>query len=179
MMKPLYIIQSILTREEMNALLMADGHTGQAGVMRHGESVIDGTRRSTTIKMVDPNDFPSINEKIMKLAAEFDSDFDPEANYVKEYNFLIYEKGDHFTWHRDRIKPDEDGQERRYSSSTILSLTQDLEGGEFGIQSNDGSQNALTLDAGETLMFDARTRHCVYEVTKGKRIVLVAWIYNK
>lgn len=177
-MKSLYIKQSILTKEEINALLNASGRFIEAGIVTNSGSGIDKDTRSGKIKVVDPNEHRSVNEKIMSLCAVFNPDIDAEAHYVREYNFIVYEKGDHFTWHRDLI-PESDGKQRVYSSSTILSLTEDLKGGEFGIQTDDGYRSQVHIQEGETLLFDAQVRHCVYPVTQGKRIVLVAWIYNK
>jgi predicted 2-oxoglutarate/Fe(II)-dependent dioxygenase YbiX len=178
-MEKLYIKQHILTKEDINALLEDSGRLTKAFVTtRDASKVTDNELRSATVKQVIPKDHPSVNKKLMSLCAAFNSDVDVDTHYVKEYNFLIYGKGDHFTWHKDQI-PESNGKERMYSSSTILSLTEDLEGGEFQIRSGDGYEGTVNIQAGETLLFSAKTHHCVLPVTQGKRIVLVAWIYNK
>ena len=47
---------------------------------------------------------------------------------VYEFNYLIYNKGDHFKKHRDRLdKP----PNRIYSTSTLISQSSDFEGGEL------------------------------------------------
>lgn len=177
-MTKLYIKQSVITKEEIQGLLDYQGKIILAGVVNSKNKGYDPSKRSTSLKQIDPKSFPSVNKKLIKLCKEFDPDMDPDKFYVKEYNFLIYNPGDHFDWHKDKIK-EENRQERKYSSTTVLSLSDDLEGGLFAIDDQQGFQANVDIKLGETLLFRSDLRHRVFPVIKGKRIVLVAWIYNK
>lgn len=178
-MSKLFIKQSVINQDQIQKLLDHQGKMIKAGVMKSNtQSGYDPKMRSATIKQIKSKLFPDVNDKIMGLLKQFDPSLNIDDYHVAEYNFLIYNVGDHFKWHRDTI-PSKDGKERKYSTTTVLSLSDDLEGGEFGIQSGDGFATTVNLNVGETLLFDSMTRHQVYPVTKGKRIVLVAWIHNK
>ena len=72
-----------------------------------------------------------------------------------------------------------DNKVRRFSTTTVLSLSDDLEGGDFGIRDETGFEVNVNLQERDTLLFESNTEHQVYPVTKGKRVVLVAWIYDK
>tara|TARA_R100000084_G_scaffold106906_1_gene65840 strand:- start:126 stop:656 length:531 start_codon:yes stop_codon:yes gene_type:complete len=174
----LYIKQPILSQDDVKALMDAQGKFTTAGVYRKGNSLLDRNARSASIKQIHPKNFPQVNEKLISLLTQFDPKATSDKYYVKEYNYLIYNVGDHFKWHRDVIKA-KDNKVRRFSTTTVLSLSDDLEGGDFGIKDETGFEVNVNLQERDTLLFDSNTEHQVYPVTKGKRVVLVAWIYDK
>tara|TARA_R100000081_G_C4779219_1_gene150440 strand:+ start:24 stop:554 length:531 start_codon:yes stop_codon:yes gene_type:complete len=174
----LYIKQPILSQDDVKALMDAQGKFTTAGVYRQGQSLNDRNARSASIKQIHPKDFPQVNEKLIGLLTQFDPKATSDKYYVKEYNYLIYNVGDHFKWHRDVIKA-KDNKVRRFSTTTVLSLSDDLEGGDFGIKDGTGFEVKVNLQERDTLLFESNTEHQVYPVTKGKRVVLVAWIYDK
>ena len=97
---------------------------------------------------------------------------------VNEFNYLIYDKGDHFKRHRDKLFV-EGRPQRVYSTSTLISQSDDFEGGELIVYDNDNNPINTDLQVGETAFFDSNSSHQVNPVTKGTREVLVAWIYKK
>ena len=174
----LYIKQPVLSQDDVKALMDAQGKFTAAGVYRKGKGFTDRNARSASVKQIHPKDFPQVNEKLIGLLTQFDPKATSDKYYVKEYNYLIYNVGDHFKWHRDVIKA-KDKKLRRFSTTTVLSLSDDLEGGDFGIKDGTGFEVNVNLQERDTLLFESNTEHQVYPVTKGKRVVLVAWIYDK
>ena len=174
----LYIKQPVLSQDDVKALMNAQGKFTSAGIYRRGSSLTDRKARSASVKQIHPKNFPQVNEKLISLLTQFDPKATSDKYYVKEYNYLIYNVGDHFKWHRDVIKA-KDNKPRRFSTTTVLSLSDDLEGGDFGIRDRTGFEVNVNLQERDTLLFDSYTEHQVYPVTKGKRVVLVAWIYDK
>ena len=132
--------------------------------------------RSTLKKEIDHHEFFDINYYLLNMINVWDGALNPKDYIVKEYNYLIYNEGDHFKKHRDVLPAD---NPRIFSTSTIISYTDDFEGGEFGIWSDDGYSSIVDLQPGETIFFDSNTQHQVFPVKKGTREVLVAWIYKK
>lgn len=156
-----------------------DGEMENAGIYANGKETVNKTSRSTKIKpFVKPKDYPDICSQLIKLVnkwnpARLNADF-----IVYEFNYLIYNEGDHFKRHRDVIKVKEKPQ-RIYSTSTLISQSADFEGGELIVYDKDDYPINTDLQVGETAFFDSMTPHQVNPVTKGMREVLVAWIYKK
>ena len=61
------------------------------------------------------------------------------------------------------------------SFTVFLSDIDTYEGGELIIE-NINSQNNFKLSAGQILIYPSTYLHCVQEVTKGERLVLIGWI---
>lgn len=147
---------------------------------------VDLNVRDTTVKWdVRAEDYPDVCATLLKMIPIWDPSLDPDDFEVREFNYLRYDEGGHFTPHSDQIVNRKDPNHetnkfrRIFSTSTIISLTEDIEGGEFVIQSGDGFQNSIMLEESETIFFHSITRHGIAPVKKGTREVLVAWIYNK
>lgn len=172
----LYMLRNDVPMESLLDLKEMDGRVTQAGTYSKGRNKIDLSSRSTSIKSIDPNLFFDINFHLLKMIEHWDSSLDPNDYVVDEYNYLIYKEGDHFKKHRDVLPVK---RPRIFSTSTIISYTDDFEGGEFEIWSEDGFNKSFKLKPGETIFFDSKTHHQVHPVKKGIREVLVAWIYKK
>lgn len=172
----LYMKRTDIPLESLFDLKEEEGKFNQAGIYRNGHGTVDTNTRSTTVKALDVEAFPDINNALLNMVNIWDGTLDPKDFIVREYNYLIYNEGDHFTKHKDQLK---DENPRIFSTSTIISYSEDFEGGEFGIYSGDGYFDYVNLSPGETVFFDSRTWHQVFPVTKGTREVLVAWIYHK
>lgn len=137
--------------------------------------------RSTQIKHgLDPEEYIDVSKCILDMINIWDGSLDPNDYIVGEFNYLKYSEGDHFVKHSDLLS-DSIGKhnERIFSTSTIISKTDDLKGGEFVIWDNVGIPQEVSLDVGETLFFDSKTNHQVNKVTSGVREALVAWIWKK
>ncbi len=135
--------------------------------------------RSTKLKpFVKPKDYPDICSQLIKLVNKWNPELLNADFIVNEFNYLIYNEGDHFKRHRDRISH-KNRSTRLYSTSTLISQSADFEGGELIIYDDNDNPINTDLQVGETAFFDSFTPHQVNPVTKGTREVLVAWIYKK
>lgn len=188
-MSILYSKKRLITPEQIDFLLNYESTVGAASVYRRSsrtdkvveDGVMDRNHRSTSIKEMKATDdcFAEINQALVTGISSFGPQWIPEDYYVFEYNYLIYNVGDHFQWHKDQYIPEDDTPKREFSTSTILSLSDDLSGGDFEISSDDGWVQTVPLTVGETLFFKSTTRHKVNRLHVGKRISLVAWIGKK
>ena len=154
------------------------GELVQAGVVdKNNRSVIDLTSRSTNMKtVIKPKHYPDVCQALLGLVSYWPDPRIKEECIVWEFNYLIYNEGDHFRRHRDRIGK---GPPRIYSTSTLISQSDDFEGGELIIFDEEENPINTDLQVGETAFFHSTTLHQVNPVTKGTREVLVAWIYEK
>lgn len=184
MVKKLYVKQKVVPLQSLLDAADWEGKEESAGVYNSKDgSHTNKEVRSTMLKSIPRGVFPEIETAILNLIPVFQRGEDPADYYVKEIQYLKYGKGDHFVRHKDHIedkkRPGESG--RVFSTSTIIRVTEDLEGGEFVIwtPSADYSQT-LNLDVGETIFFDSKTTpHQINKVTAGQREVLVCWIHKK
>ena len=142
------------------------------------KSVLMPKSRSTTLKEgIKIDQYPDICADLIDFVDDWPDPRIKEECRVGEFNYLIYNNGDHFKVHVDRI-----GQKiprRIYSTSTLISQSADFEGGELIIYDRHGNGIDTDLKVGETVFFHATTPHQVNPVTKGTREVLVAWIFDK
>jgi len=182
-MKPLFFKDKIL---EYNSLLdmkedvdtrIVDASVGNS----RGSLGVDYGVRSTKLKPdIHPNDYPEISTKLLDMVTLYDEKAIKEDFIVWEFNYLIYNEGDHFRRHRDDIRK-QNYPRRILSTSTLISQSEDFEGGELIIFNDDeGTEIDTELQVGETVIFHSKyAPHQVNPVTKGTREVLVAWIYYK
>lgn len=176
-MKPLFVRKKVVPYQSLIDLLedSKDKPFEYASLYSEkGGTRVDPNIRSTSRKNPSAYEWIDINNSLLKMLPSFGED--PNEYEVREYNILEYQTGDKFSEHIDRITR---GEPRQYSTSTIIQASDDLEGGELVIKSSDGFVTDLNLEIGETVMFSSSTKHEVLEVTKGVRLVLVAWIYKK
>jgi len=166
-------IQSLLDLKAANAEIV------DAEVYRSNFRGTDPNTRSTKLKLIEPKDYHDINHHLLNMINVWDGSLDPNDYFVKEYNYLIYNKGDHFKKHRDVLSDPNEKSPRVFSTSTIISYSEDFSGGDFIIWSGDGYRDPVELEPGETIFFDSETYHQISPVKEGTREVLVAWIYKK
>ena len=175
-MQKLFMKQTIV---DYNSLLDMkedfDQHIINAEI--YAKAKLDKNIRSTKMNAaIKPIDYPDVATQLLQLIPVWNSKRLSSDYLVYEFNYLIYNKGDHFKKHRDRLdKP----PNRIYSTSTLISQSSDFEGGELIIYDGDDEPINTDLQVGETAFFDSWTSHQVNPVTKGTREVLVAWIYKK
>ena len=180
-MDKLYLRQTVVPPDALADLVDWDVEEHQAGVYNGVKSRIDKRVRSTTLKNIDPKEFPDIANNILKLVEVWNPELNADDYFLKEMQFLRYGVGDHFKKHKDHIRDGKDNGGRMYSTSTIISMTDDLTGGDFVIWTPDELySDTIKLNVGETIFFDSKTTpHQINKVTAGVRQVLVCWIYKK
>jgi Rps23 Pro-64 3,4-dihydroxylase Tpa1-like proline 4-hydroxylase len=182
MERELYVKKRVI---DFNSLLDAKEDIGQfePAVIRQDKNggrqqIHDNTIRSTLLKTsVKPEHYPDLNKSMLSLLPLLGPDLHPDRHRVVEYNYLQYNKGDFFTRHRDVIEEDHPKLIRRFSTTTLISESDDFEGGEFLLwDKSDGPSIEIKLEAGETLLFESTKVHEVKPVTKGTREALISWI---
>lgn len=88
--------------------------------------------------------------------------------YREPWQYTVYDKGDHYTWHNDQTHPSEDGSIR--ALSTILLLQGASRGGIL-----ETSEGVVQLSQGDWCVFPSFLEHRVTPVELGQRISLVGW----
>ena len=183
MVEKLYVKQKVVPLQSLLDVADWEAPEQDAGVYnsKDGENV-NKEVRSTTVKSIPRRTFPEIENAILNLIPVFRRGEDPADYKVREMQYLKYGEGDHFVRHRDHIEDKKPGKSGRvFSTSTIIRVTEDLEGGEFVIWTpSEDYMQTLDLDVGETIFFDSKTTpHQINKVTAGQREVLVCWIHKK
>lgn len=156
---------------------MQSENTGwkDATVYDSGKGSLDKDTRSTLLKRnIKPKHYPDICNILLKMINIWDVTLDPDDYKVTQFDYLKYGVNDHFLKHKDQIGDDK--KSRVFSTSTIIEVSDDLEGGDFIIYDELGTKIKTSLEVGETIFFRSDKWHKVTPVTKGERSVLVAWI---
>lgn len=185
----LYMLRKDIPLESLFDMKSAEGlgkKWEKTGVARKDFNGYDPSTRDGLINYaIQPKDFPEVTNILENMVNIWNPTLDPKRYRAHEFNYIQYGKGHFFKKHRDRISESQDGKTlksnnvRIFSTSTIISKTDDLEGGEFLIWSGDGLQENINLEVGQTIFFSSTTEHEVTPVIKGVREVLVAWIYER
>ena len=135
--------------------------------------------RSSITKRINPSWYLDYCRLIERFCNELNSKHIPSTLIVKEMEYLKYGISDHFIKHTDAISDKKLNRIRRFSTVTMLSKTDDLEGGDLLLfDENDDTYNA-NLEVGETVLFYSSTPHQVTPITCGGREVLVSWVYDR
>ena len=145
-----------------------------------GEASTMPDQRSSKVKALDPNEYPEVCKELLTFIPGWNRQL--EENYrVGELQYLIYHRGDHFKRHKDSgYKGNTEFESNRiFSTSTIISMTDDIQGGKFLIWDKDNGSHQVDIEVGETIFFDSRSLHEITKVLSGTREVLVAWIYKR
>ena len=156
---------------------MQSENTGwkDATVYDSGKGSLDKDTRSTLLKRnIKPIHYPDICNSLLKMINIWDVTLDPDDYKVTQFDYLKYGVNDHFVKHRDEVGDDK--KSRVFSTSTIIEVSNDLEGGDFIIYDELDTEIKTSLEVGETIFFRSNRFHKVTPVTKGERSVLVAWI---
>jgi hypothetical protein len=156
---------------------MQSENTGwkDATVYDSGKGSLDKDTRSTLLKRnIKPKHYPDICNILLKMINIWDVTLDPDDYKVTQFDYLKYGVNDHFLKHKDQIGDDK--KSRVFSTSTIIEVSDDLEGGDFIIYDESDTEIKTSLKVGETIFFPSDKFHKVTPVTKGERSVLVAWI---
>jgi|TARA_B110000977_G_C10777652_1_gene377276 predicted 2-oxoglutarate/Fe(II)-dependent dioxygenase YbiX len=102
-----------------------------------------------------------------------------EAEVLEPLQYTHYGVGDKYDWHVDQIIDDEDNENCRKLSFTLL-LNDDFEGGnldiECGSPGNPERVKTIELQKGDIVFFPSYLWHRVTPVTSGERHSLVGWI---
>lgn len=177
----LYLKRKDIPIESLSDMAEHESAWIDSGINRNGKALIDKSSRSTKSKVdINSNEYSDIAYIIEQMVNIWDSILDPKLYTAKEFNYLKYGIGDKFVRHKDVIPPSNVNDKIRiFSTSTIISKTDDLVGGEFIIYDDHGVGHEVTLEVGETIFFDSNKYHEVAPVTSGVREVLVAWIYER
>ena len=111
-----------------------------------------------------------------------------KANVSAQWNFILknsqkiqfatYEKGDHYTWHRDSGPNQTEDHYRKLTITTTLSDPNTYKGGDFNLKhfTNEAIIFPETLNkAGSIIVFPSLLQHRVLPVTKGTKYSITKW----
>lgn len=179
-MQKLFIKRKCVSIESLYDMRYDDVPEEEARVESHGVSTTDLDKRSTTLKNLNPNEYPEVCRELLTLIPGWNKDLEEDYK-VKELQYLIYHRGDHFKRHTDSGYQDLNTPEgkRVFSTSTVISMTDDIQGGKFLIWDIHNGSHQVDIEVGETIFFDSRSPHEITKVLSGTREVLVAWIHKR
>lgn len=135
--------------------------------------------RSSLSKRIKSNLYLDLCKVLESFCARIDPKHIPENLIVKEFEHLEYGVTDHFHKHHDALPRSDSKRIRRFTTITLLSKADDLEGGDLLVFDEEDNPINTNLDVGETVVFYSTTMHQVTPITKGGREVLVGWIYDR
>ena len=135
--------------------------------------------RNSISKNLKPSEFLDLNKLLENFCQKFDNKHIPSTLMVKELEYLKYGISGHFKPHDDILPNEKQNRIRRFTTVTLLSKTNDLEGGNLMVFDENVNAINTKLEVGETVLFYSSTTHQVTPITKGGREVLVAWIYDR
>jgi predicted 2-oxoglutarate/Fe(II)-dependent dioxygenase YbiX len=135
--------------------------------------------RSAIYKRINPLWYLDYSKLIEKFCNEFNPKHIASTLVVKEMEYLKYGISDHFIKHNDVIPDLNHRRIRRFSAITMLSKTDDMEGGDLLLFDKNDYKYSAELDVGETVIFYSSTQHQVTPITCGGREVLVSWVYDR
>jgi hypothetical protein len=145
----------------------------------NGKINIKKDLRNSISKSLDTFEFLDLNKILENYCNIFDSEYNPADFIVKELEYLKYGISGHFKPHTDTIQNENPKRIRIFTTITLLSKTQDLEGGDLILFDKNLNEVNTNIDVGETIIFSSSTLHQVTPITKGGREVLVGWIYYR
>jgi hypothetical protein len=150
----------------------------ESRIYNDGEEKIDKSFRSSISKNIPPEFYPDLNKILTTFCQSLHERHFPSTLILREMEYLKYGIGGRFKPHDDAIKHKDPRRIRRFSTVTLLSKSDDLEGGELIIFDKYNNELKTNLEVGETVVFYSSTFHKVTPITKGGREVLVGWIYD-
>jgi len=165
---------------------------GEAGTILHGDDVVvDEHARKTTHALIPASVRKPVVDQLRALMPDIREHFGVSVRGLRDPQFLRYEEGNFFCFHRDRNDevPDEPQRvrERQVSAVMFLNDTSDRPatgaygGGELQFYLPDlipGHQPAkFTFPAapGTLVAFNPQVLHQVLPVTHGERYTIVTW----
>lgn len=178
-MSNLFIKERIIPNYIFDDILYDLQHLVERESLITGPNSVDASIRNSISKNLDPKDFLDLNKLLENYCHDFDNKHIASTLKVKELEHLKYGIAGVFEKHHDVNSSKKQNEIRRFTTVTLLSKTDDLEGGDLIVF--DDNKNAINteMEVGETVLFYSSTIHQVTRITKGSREVLVAWIYDR
>lgn len=96
-------------------------------------------------------------------------------NFDLSYQYVIYNEGDFFKTHKDRL-PSKDSFVRAFTISINLTSPDEYLGGELLIYHPNGKKFALDKVPGSYTLFPSLFRHEVTPIISGTRRAMVIWV---
>jgi predicted 2-oxoglutarate/Fe(II)-dependent dioxygenase YbiX len=181
--EPFFTRSHFIHEESLEDMKYHSGVVGEIDALvtskAEGSRLDYGTRKCK-IKHINHEDYPEVCQDLISLLQVHRPKLIADKYFVREFQYLVYGPGGHFTVHQDNIP---DKNPRRYTTITLLKRSKDLQGGNLALYhykpeiNNDN--NIIDLNIHETVIFDADLYHGVDPIIQGTREVLVAWIHEK
>jgi predicted 2-oxoglutarate/Fe(II)-dependent dioxygenase YbiX len=112
-----------------------------------------------------------VSSKLVRAFEQFTEEaverWDISWRNFEMFNYLSYDAGDFYSWHRDE---DDDGPRQL---TMIMALNDDYTGG--GVELAWRQEMVFKMSVGEVLVFPAKLYHRALPVHSGQRRVIVGW----
>lgn len=173
---PDYILDDILY--DLNTIPEYKSQTAYIDNIKYNDT-LDLSFRNSISKILNHLEYLDLAKIFENYCQELNSEIVPALYKMKELEYLKYGISGHFKKHTDAIPQKNHKRIRRFSLVTLLSKTDDLEGGDLILY--DENQNTIDtkLEIRETIIFDSALFHKVTPITKGGREVLYAALYDR
>jgi len=161
--------------------------SGSFDKKQSGVSVYDsGDRHQTVANWRTSKTFQGVTRDFYPDFCEQLEDFVNDGTKVTQLDILLYEKGDKFEPHQDRLSSEP--HKRMWSTTTVIHLSDDYAGHGLVIyDSNDDHEEnpkknpeiqlfVPRQNVGDTIIFKGDQWHEVKSTEQGTRIVAVAWL---
>ena len=178
-MNNLFVKRHVVNYDKLLEMKADASELKDAKVTSANGGIVNKESRSTKLKeAIIPSAYPEVCNQLLDMILMWPTRKVKQEFVVNEFNYLIYNEGDHFKRHKDLI--DKPGKAKRaFTTSTLISQSDDFEGGDLIVFDEEDNAINTSLEVGETVFFLPTTYHQVTPVTKGTREVLVAWFYEK
>ena len=155
---------------------MANAELESSGVYVDGESYNSRNRSSKQVWMPSRHWLESVCVRAVQLANDAYFHFDL-TDISGGIQYTVYDKNDHFDWHRDGTwNMEEDIARRKLSVSLLLSEPDEYEGGELEFEEEQTDEiTSLKPPAGTAIVFPSWVKHRVAPIKSGQRISCVGW----
>lgn len=156
-------------------------HKSQMACINNTETknILNSNLRNSVSKILNYFEYLDLAKIFENYCKELNPENIPSSYKMKELEYLKYEISGRFKKHTDAVPDKNHKRIRRFSLVTLLSKTDDLEGGDLILYDENENTLDTKLEVGETIIFYSTTFHKVTPITKGGREVLYAALYDK
>jgi len=148
-----------------------------SSVVIDGEAYASADRRSKQTWMPSRHWLESVCVRAVQIANDAYFHFDL-TDISGGIQYTVYDKNDHFDWHRDGTwnMVEDNLAQRKLSVSLLLSDPSEYEGGELEfIEEQTDVATSLKPQRGTAIVFPSWVKHRVAPIKSGQRISCVGW----
>lgn len=177
-----YIRSGVLTKKELDLITKEKNNYAskavKGGITNGDQNRYDLLTRDCKIYFTKPLESPKTYNILQSLAIDACSNMNLPFSNIGSIQYVIYEVGGRFNWHKDSIIPrtiKSENEVRYFTMSINLSNEEEYGGGELQVK-HDKKIFTLNKEPGSFIIFPAFLQHRVTEVTLGVREAIVLWV---